>query len=179
MSPRLFPRVRSQAGYTLVELIIALAISGFLMVALTSVVLTSVRAAATATNRVEASSEIRSFQSFAADDFARSGVPDGGGCGTAATPCTTEPILLVGTQVSNSTQPAASTVQVTYTWDGSSFVDRQIGGGEAIHAATDVTAFSWYVDSSAARPTVVVSVTVTVGAYSESQTFRFYPRVNP
>jgi prepilin-type N-terminal cleavage/methylation domain-containing protein len=179
MSSGLPCRIRSQAGYTLVELIIALAISGFLMVALTSVVLTAVRAAATASNRVEASGQIRSFQSFAADDFARSGVPDGGGCGTPATPCTTQPIVLVGTQVSNSTQPAASTVQVTYTWDGSSFVDRQVGGGEAIHAATDVTAFLWYVDSSAAHPTVVVSVTVKVGTYSESQEFRFYPRLNP
>ena len=175
MSRRPRPRVDGQAGYTLVELIIALAISGFLMVALTSVVLTSFQGVNTASSRVEASSEIRTFQSFATDDFARSGVPDGSAC-----PCTTQPLVLTGTQVSNSpTQPVASTLQVTYAWDGSSFVDRQAGSGEAIHVATDATAFSWYVDSTAAHPTVVVSLTVTVGAYSETQTFRFYPMVNP
>jgi prepilin-type N-terminal cleavage/methylation domain-containing protein len=168
-----------QGGYTLVELIIALAIGGLLMTAITSVVLTSVRAANIATSRVEASSQIRSFQTFANDDFARSGTPDGGSCGTQATPCTTQPVVLTGTQVSNSVQPVGSTVQVTYTWDGSSFVDRQVGTGPSIHAATDVSTFSWYVDKSAAHPTVVVSLTVTVGAYSESQTFRFYPMVNP
>ena len=178
MSRRPRPRLDGQAGYTLVELIIALAISGFLMVALTSVVLTSVGAANTASSRVEASSEIRSFQSFAADDFARSGVPDGSG-GSASSPCTTQPIVLGGTQVSNSASPVGSTLLVTYTWDGSAFVDRQAGSGESIHVATDATAFSWYVDSTAAHPTVVVSLTVTVGAYSETQTFRFYPRVNP
>ena len=179
MIGRLRGRAGGQAGYTLVELIIALAISGLLLTALTSVILTAVRANATASNRVEASGQIRSFQSFAGDDFARSAPPAGGACGTQATPCTTEPIVLVGTQVSNSNQPVGAQVQVTYTWDGSSFVDRQIGAGEAVHAATDVSAFSWYVDSSAAHSTVVVSLTVTVGSYSESQTFRFYPRVNP
>jgi prepilin-type N-terminal cleavage/methylation domain-containing protein len=171
---RLLRQTPRQGGFTLVELIIALAISGLLMVALTSVVLTSVRAASTASDRVEASSQIRIFQSFASDDFARSGAPDGGGC-----PCTTQPLVLTGTQVSNSAQPVGATVQVTYTWDGSNFVDRQVGSGPTIHAATDVSAFSWYVDTSGGHPTVVVSLTVTVGAYSESQTFRFYPRVNP
>jgi pantothenate synthetase len=42
--------------------------------------------------------------------------------------------------------------------------------------ATDVSAFAWYVDTNS---TVVVSITVTVQSYSESETFRFYPRINP
>jgi hypothetical protein len=65
--------------------------------------------------------------------------------------------------------------QVSYTWDGSNFLDRAIAStGVSEHAATNVTAFSWYIDTDA---TVVVSLTVTVQSYSESQTFRFDPRL--
>jgi len=149
----------SQGGYTLVEVIIAMAIGALLMGAVSSVVYTAWQAASVASSRVEASSQIRSFESFAYDDFATSTVPITGECGTSASPCHTEPIVLSGE---------------TYTWNGSSFVDRH-AGSVSIHAATDVTAFSWYVD---ANSTVVVSLTVQVQAYSESQTFRFYPRIN-
>jgi len=163
-----------QGGFTLVELIVALAIGALLMVAVTSVVLTSGRATTVATSRVEASGQIRNFEFFAYDDFARSSLPSAGSC-VAATPCT-GPLTLSGTQVSN-TNPVPSTVQVTYTWDGSNFLDRSVSTtGTATHAATNVSAFSWYVDPNA---TVVVSLTVTVQAYSESQTFRFLPRMNP
>ena len=170
-----------QRGYTLVEVIIALAIGSILMTALTSVVLTSVRASDIATSRVEASSQIRNFDSFAYDDFAASEVPAVGSCGGSATPCTTEPIVLSGTQVSNSIRPVPgdTPVTVTYTWDGSDVLDRQVDWGPPVHAATGVTAFSWYVDESAAFPTVVVRLTVTVRGYSLSQTLLFYPRLNP
>jgi hypothetical protein len=83
--------------------------------------------------------------------------------------------VLTGYQFSSST-PVPASYQVQYTWDGSSFLDRAVGTGAAKHAATDVTAFSWYVDTDAS---VVVSLTVTIQAYSESQVFRFYPRRNP
>jgi prepilin-type N-terminal cleavage/methylation domain-containing protein len=170
---------RSQGGYTLVEVLITIALTALLMTALTSVVFTSVRAVDVASSRVEASSQIRNFQYFADDDFAQSAVPVGGSCGTPSTPCSTQPVVLSGTQVTNSVQPAGSAVVVTYTWDGSNFLDRQVSAGPPIHAATNVSAFSWYVDTTASRPTVVVSITVTVSSYSESQTFRFYPRVSP
>ena len=82
--------VRSQAGYTLVELMIASAIGLIVMTGLTSVVLTSVRAASTAQSRVEASSQIRSFQSGAYEDFALSGVPTLTNCAPASPPPCTE-----------------------------------------------------------------------------------------
>lgn len=151
---------RSQDGYTLVELIVALAIGASLMVAISSVVLTSWQAANTATERVEASAQIRNFEYFAYDDFAQSNVTSlgNGGC-PPSPPCS---IALATT---------------TYTWDGSN-LDRTLNSNSqsTIHTATNVTAFSWYVDTQSL--TVVVSLTVTVSAYSESQTFRFYPRVN-
>lgn len=168
-------RPSGQDGYTLVELIIAVALGALLMAALTSVVLTSWRAANVASSRVEASGQIRNFEYFAYDDFARSGTPSAAGC-VPATPCTTQPLVLSGFQVSNST-PVPASYQVSYTWDGSNFLDRAIAStGVTEHAATNVTAFSWYIDTDA---TVVVGLTVTVQSYSESQTFRFDPRMNP
>lgn len=154
-----------QGGYTLVELIIALAIGALLMVALTSVVLTSWRATSTATSRVEASAQIRNFESFAYDDFAQSNVANLGGCTASAPPGCTTPITLAA---------------VTYSWDSSTFVLDRTSNTDSqnkIPAATNVTAFSWYIDTS--NSTVVVNLTVTVQAYSESQAFRFYPRLNP
>ncbi|TMC83774.1 MAG: type II secretion system protein [Chloroflexi bacterium] len=167
--------LKGQNGYTLVELIIAVAIGALLMSALTSVLLTSWRAATIASSRVEATSQIRNFEYFAYDDFARSAIPNASGC-VPATPCTTQPLVLSGLQVTNST-PVPASFQVSYAWDGSNFLDRTVATTDATgHAATNVTAFSWFVDTNA---TVVVSLTVTVQAYSESQTFRFDPRMNP
>jgi prepilin-type N-terminal cleavage/methylation domain-containing protein len=169
---------RSQDGFTLVEVVITSAIGLVVMSALTSVILTSYNASKIATSRIEASGEIRNFQFFAHDDFAHSVMPAPSGCGTQGNPCTS-PIVLSGTQVSNSVAPVPAPFQVTYTWDGSEILDRQIGGGPASHMGTDVTSFSWYLDGAAPNQTVVVSLTVTVGAYSESQAFRFNPQVNP
>jgi prepilin-type N-terminal cleavage/methylation domain-containing protein len=174
--------LRGQGGYTLVEVIIASAIGAILMGGLTSVIMTSVRAGNVASSRIETSSQIRSFQFFAYDDFARSSVPSPSGCGTVDDPCTTEPIELSGQQVqvpNNTITPVPAPYDVSYTWDGASFLDRQSNASPAVHAAVDVTQFSWYVDGTAPNQTVVVSMTVTVRSYSESQTLRFYPRVDP
>ena len=169
---------RSQSGYTLVEVVIALAVGVIVMGGLTSVMFTGWRAGETATSRVEASAQIRNFQSFADDDFAQSRMPTPGGCGTSANPCTTQAIVLNGWHVTNSTNPMSSPYHVTYSWDGSQFLDRQVGSSSQ-HAATSVTLFAWYVDVSTPHPTVVVSMTVTVGTYSESQTLRFLPQLKP
>lgn len=170
---------RRQAGYTLVEVIITVAIGSILMAALSSVVFTAMQAAAVATGRVEASAQIRHFESFAYDDFARSGSPNVN-C-PQSSPCTTQPIVLTGTLASNAIQPIANpNYQVSYTWDpNNQWLDRQAGPNPSMHAATSVSSFSWYIDTTAAYPTVVVNLTVTVHAYSNSQTFRFYPRFNP
>lgn len=159
---------KGQGGFTLVELLITAAIGALLLAALSSVVLTSWQATNVASSRVQASSEVRNFEYYAYDDFTRSSVPNAGACAPAS-PCTTQPLTLIGYQVS-------SPVTVTYAWDGSQFVDRTTGTGPSRHMATDVSAFSWYIDTNS---TVVVSMTVTVQSYSESETFRFYPRVNP
>jgi prepilin-type N-terminal cleavage/methylation domain-containing protein len=159
VKPSLGGYVRRQDGYTLVELIIATALGALLMSALVSVVLTTSQAANIAISRVEASSQIRSFHFFAPQDFASSTMPASSSECKPSTPCTT-PIALS---------------EVTYSWDGSNRLSRvPASTGVARSAATNVSRFSWY----ATTCTVVVSVTVTVQAYSESQTFKFRPRVN-
>jgi prepilin-type N-terminal cleavage/methylation domain-containing protein len=167
---------RDQSGYTLIEVVITSALTLVVMSALTSVVLTSVRAANTATGRVEASSQIRNFEYRAYDDFAHSGVP-AASC-SVSVPCSTAPLVLSGPQW-HSSPPSASNYQVTYTWDGASFLDRQVAGDASIHLLANAKAFSWYLDDTPPKQTVVVNLTVVVLGYSESQTFRFYPRLNP
>jgi prepilin-type N-terminal cleavage/methylation domain-containing protein len=154
MKPSLRGCAADQEGYTLVELIIAVAIGALLMSALTSVVLTTWRGTTIATSRVEASSQIRNFQFFAYDDFVQSNIST---LSTCPSPCTS-PITLAA---------------VTYQWDGSNFLDRT-NGQASIHAATGVKDFSLDVETK----TVVVNLKITVQTYSQWQTFRFYPRVS-
>lgn len=167
---------RGQDGYTLVELLVASALSLVVMTGLAEVVLTTWQAGKTATSRIEASGQVRNFEFAAYDDFALSGIPTLSGCGAGAPPpCS---IALSGLQASNSTSPVLTSYQVTYTWDGAN-LDRKIGANPPTHAATSVTAFSAYLAGTAPYQTVVVTMTVTVQSYSETQTLRFYPRVNP
>ena len=165
---------RRQDGYTLVELIVASAVGVIVMTGLTSIILTSVQAGVTATSRVEASSQVRNFGLEAYDDFALSGLPHGG----CASPCLS-PIFLQGLRADNSAVPAIGPYQVSYSWTGplTGFINRTVGNNPPVHAASGVTSFSWYVDAS--DQTVVVSLTVTVDTYAESQTFRFHPRLVP
>lgn len=179
---RLAARRRRQAGYTLIELIVASAIGLVVMGALTSIVLTSVLGDNAATGRVEASAQIRSFQLTAYDDFALSRPPAVSGCGTKASPCTTQAMTLSGTRMPNEIAGTALPYSVTYAWDPSlETITRTVGGGTQV-AASDVSSYSWYIDSTEANPVVVVTLTVTVADYNttyvESQTLLFYPRVN-
>jgi prepilin-type N-terminal cleavage/methylation domain-containing protein len=183
VNPRLAARRRRQAGFTLIELIIATAIGLMIMGALTSVVLTTAQAANTATARLEASSQIRDLQLSANDDFVLSRAPTPSGCGTANNPCHTQPLALQGSRMANAVAGAPAAFTVTYVWDSSPSgldVTRRTASGSRV-LARNVTAFAWYVDSTGAHPTVVVSLTVAVNfynaAYSQSQTLRFYPRV--
>lgn len=175
-------RRRRQAGFTLIEVIIASAIGLIVIGALTSVVLTTVFADNAATGRVEASAQIRNFQLMAYDDFALSRPPAPVGCGTAASPCTTQAMTLSGLRMPNQTAGVPTTFTATYAWDpAAQTVTRAVGAGAQV-AASNVTAYSWYLVTSGAHPAVVVSMTVTVAAYntsySESQTLLFYPRVD-
>lgn len=173
-------KARGQEGYTLVELLIASAISVVVLWGLTSVVFTSWRATSEATDRVAASSQVRSFEFYAYDDFALSTVPIPSGCpATAASPCTTQPIVLQGPQASNANSPSTSPYRVTYAWDGSNMLDRQVGTSPPNHAATGVTAFSWYITGTAPHRTVMVTISVTEQTYTQTQTLSFYPRVDP
>ena len=175
-------RHRRQAGYTLIELIVASAIGLMVMGALTSVVLTSVLAANTATGRVEASAQIRNFQLTAYDDFAMSQPPAPVGCGTPDNPCTSQDMKLTGLRVPNGGGgPGSFTAR--YHWDpNTQLVTRFVGAAYRV-AASNVGSYSWYVDPgpTGAHPVVVVSMTVTVSSYNtsytESQTLLFYPRV--
>ena len=167
---------KSQSGYTLIELLVASAIGLIVITGVGSLVLTTWRAAAVATSRVEASSQVRSFQFRASDDFALSGLPTLSNCDPGSPPpCT---IALSGLQASNAATPIPVAYSVTYTWDGAN-VDRQVGSNPPSHAATDVTAFSAVITGAAPNQTVVITMTVTVQAYAQTQSLQFYPRVNP
>jgi prepilin-type N-terminal cleavage/methylation domain-containing protein len=173
---------RSQAGYTLVEVLVATAIGAIVMGAVTSIVVTTVISTNVATSRVDATTQVRDFQLNAYDDVARSALPGASGCGSQANPCTTQPMVLTGSRIPNQLAGSPSPYTVTYTWDPSQhLVVRQVSAGPSRPVATGVTSYAWYIDSSAGHPTVVVNLTVTVStynaSYSESQSFRFYPRV--
>jgi prepilin-type N-terminal cleavage/methylation domain-containing protein len=181
VTPAQAARRQRQAGFTLIELIIATTIGLFVLSALTSVVLTTSQAANTATVRIQASEQVRNFQFTAYDDFALARAPVPNGCGTVSNPCTTQGMDLFGSQAPNQNGGLAPGYAVRYTWDPTGkTVTREASGSSRI-AASNVTAFSWYIDNSGAWPSVVVSLTVTIATYnsvySESQTFLFYPRI--
>ena len=174
-------RLRRQAGYTLIELMIATAIGLLVMSALTSVVVTTMIGTNAATGRVETSGQIRNFELFAYDDCALSHPPAPSGCGIAANPCTTQPMVLSGFRMTNQSTGQAASFTVKYSWSpATQSVTRSIGSSSQI-AAGNVTAFSWYVDATGARPVVVIAMTVTIAfyntSYSQSQALLFYPRI--
>lgn len=176
-------RRRAQAGYTLVEVLVATTIGALVMGALTSVILTTALSTNVATSRVDAANQVRSFQLTAHDDMALSTVPQPSGCGSAqSSPCTTEAIVLQGSRMSNQAAGTASPYAVSYTWDpANKVIVRQVTGGPSRTVATNVSSFSWYVDSTDGHPAVVVNLTVTFDSYnnafSQSQSLRFYPQV--
>lgn len=175
-------RHRSQAGFTLIEVIIASALGLMVMAALTSVVLTSVISDNTAMGRIEASAQIRNFQATTYDDFVLARAPVPSSCGTSGSPCTSEELVLRGLRVPNMVGGVAVPDTVRYAWDpGLQQVIRYWETSSRV-VASNVTAYSWYVDQdSGGNPSIVVSLTVTIpsynATYSESQTLRFYPRI--
>jgi prepilin-type N-terminal cleavage/methylation domain-containing protein len=186
-TPRIAPRHRGQAGFTLIEVIIATALGLLVLSALTSVVMTTTMAAATITGRVETSAQIRNFQFAADDDFVLARPPAPSGCGTSSSPCTTA-IVLLGSLMPNDANPTvvASPFTVRYVWDSNlQIVTRFTERGTETTSrviARNITAYSWYIDTSGAHHTVVIALTVTVNGsfgtiYNESETLRFYPRV--
>ncbi len=165
----------------MVELLVATAIGLIVMTALTSVVFTSWHGWMTATGRVETSSQIRSFETFANDDIAQSSAPPvpAGCAATQASPCTVQAIALSGTRAVNAPNPAMTFgYQVTYTWDGVANVDRTVGNNAPVHAATGVTGFSWYLTGAGPHQAVVVTLTVVEQGITTTQTLEFYPRLN-
>lgn len=172
---------KGQAGFTLVELIVATAIGTLVMGALVSIVLTVSISSNIATTRADASAQIRNFQLAAYDDLALSSAPTGSGCGTASNPCTSQPIVLQGMRVPNQVTGSPGNYSVTYTWSPDTKEVTRQAGTSSRTVTRDVTGFSWYVDTSGDHPVVVVILTVTEStynaSYSETQTFRFLPRV--
>jgi prepilin-type N-terminal cleavage/methylation domain-containing protein len=175
-----------QGGFTLVELIVATAIGLVVMAGLTSLMFTAYRADRQATSRVEAAGEIRSFQQSAIRDFALSALPGvPATCGTQIQPCTQDPIQLNGCSISSTdgTTFVWQSRTVTYSWSSATeVVSRGVGSEPTIPTATNVSAFSWYVDGTPPDQSVVVTIAVTVDwavntPYTQSQILRFYPRV--
>lgn len=177
----------AQAGFTLIELIIATAIGLVVMTGLTSLVFTAYRADRQATTRVEVAGQIRTFEQSAFRDFSMSSLPQAPPtCGTQAAPCTQDPIQLSGCSISSIDGGATYQWQshrVAYTWHNTTqVVTRDVGSGVTFPAASDVSAFSWYVDGTSPNQSVVVTIAVTVNwaqnsPYTQSQVLKFYPRV--
>ena len=183
-----FPaRKNPQAGFTLIELIIATAIGLVVMAGLTSIMFTAYRADRQATTRVEVAGQIRTFEQSAFRDFALSSLPPAPPtCGTQATPCTQDPIQLSGCSITSNDGGATHVWQshtVTYAWNNTTqVVTRDVGSGVTFPAASDVSAFSWYVDGTSPNQSVVVTIAVTLNwsqnsPYTQSQVLRFYPQV--
>ena len=174
-------RRKRQAGFTLIEVIIATALGLLVLGALTSVVVTMMIADNTASGRIEASSQVRNFQFAAYDDFALARPPAPSGCGTPTARCTTQDLVLTGTRAPNPSDGMPVSYTVRYAWDPSRQVVTRYAGTASRVTASNVTAYSWYIDRAGFYLTVVVNITVTIpsynATYSESQTLRFYPRV--
>ena len=185
-SPIRSPKNR-QAGFTLIELIIATAIGLVVMAGLTSIMFTAYRADRQATSRVEAAGQIRTFEQSASRDFALSSMPPAPPtCGTQATPCSQDPIQLSGCSITSNDGGATHVWQshkVTYTWSNTTqVVTRDVGSGVTFPAASDVTAFTWFLDGTSPNQSVVVTIAVTVNwaqnsPYTQSQVLRFFPQV--
>ena len=177
----------TQAGFTLIELIIATAIGLVVMTGLMSVMFTAYRADRQATSRVEAAGQIRSFQQSAFRDFALSSLPPAPPtCGTQASPCTQDPIQLSGCSITSNDGGVTHVWQshsVTYSWNNATqMVTRDVGSGVTFPAASNVSAFSWYLDGASPNQSVVVTIAVTVNwaqnsPYTQSQVLRFFPHV--
>jgi prepilin-type N-terminal cleavage/methylation domain-containing protein len=157
-----------QNGYTLIEVVLAAAIGLTVMTAMTSVVLTTWRANTVATERVEASNEILSFEQLAHRDFASSAVPAN---------CDSTGVTLNGIRASGATTTVGIPTTIAYSWDGSGVLRRQVDTGTPRQVAGDMTRFNCTTEGVSPYKTVVVSLTVTVGSYSQSQVFRFYPEL--
>jgi prepilin-type N-terminal cleavage/methylation domain-containing protein len=181
MNPKLAARHKGQAGFTLIELVIATSLGLVVLSALTSVVVTTMLADNTARARVEASTQVRSFQAFADDDFVLAKAPAPSGCGSSGNPCTTQDLLLQGSRVPNVIGGVPAPYTVRYAWDAGRQQVTRYTGASSVVIASNVTAYSWFVDRTSAKPTVVVRMTVTIATYnatySESQTFLFSPRI--
>ena len=174
-------RHRRQAGFTLIEVVIASALGLMVMGALTSVVLTTVLSDNIASARVQASAQVRNLQFTSYDDFVHARAPVPSGCGTSGNPCTTQDLVLQGNRMPNDVGAVAAPDTVRYAWNPSLQVVTRYTGISSRVVASNVTAYSWYVDGSGANPSLVISVTVTIpssnATYSQSQTLRFYPRI--
>lgn len=178
---------RSQAGFTLVEMMIASAMGAIVMGALSSVVWLATSSNASVDPRLQASGQVRNLQTALNADLtsARPAPLADSGC-TQSVPCTTFPIQVRGPIVPARTglaQPDPVAHYVTYCYiPAGSVVERfagtltacpgAAGSGQAV--ARRLSSFSWYYTGTS----VVVSVSATVGSYSTGQVLLFNPGDN-
>jgi prepilin-type N-terminal cleavage/methylation domain-containing protein len=163
--------MRSQAGYTLVEMILALGIGTMLIAGTALLLWTMFTANHTSDVRLQASAQIRNFQLAFHDDVVLNNRPVSitGNC-TPPGPCT---ISLSGSRF-NQGASGPGAFSVTYSYS-SGTVTRQVSGAGATEVAKNVARFC---PGVSAGNVVTVNLTAqdSLGAYSETQTLKFDPR---
>jgi hypothetical protein len=80
--------------------------------------------------------------------------------------------------MTNSATPSLQSRTIAYAWNkGTQSIDRNVNAAPVNSVASGVTKFAWYIDGVAPSQSVVVTMTVTITTYSQTQTLRFHPRV--
>jgi prepilin-type N-terminal cleavage/methylation domain-containing protein len=161
-------RDQPQAGYTLVEILLAMGISTLLMAGLGLVIYTLFKANNTSDSRLQASSQIRTFQLAFHDDVAHNA-----GTIVCANPCTT--LTLSGSRYNQgATGPCSLTVTYAYPSPSPLLISRSVGG-KTTQVARNVKAFAATVGADNSV-TVTLTVQDPTGSFTETQVLYFDPR---
>ncbi|MFN2463428.1 MAG: type II secretion system protein J [Candidatus Dormibacteria bacterium] len=165
------PPALSQGGFTLVEMIIATAVSSILLAGISVLVFTNFSASTIAAQRLQASGQLQNFQVAFYRDAALDNTATNRSPIIAAAPCD---VVLAGRR-----RDAGGTTNTSYSVEyklSGSDIRRTVAATTST-VARNVKLFTCALQSDGTFQ-VVISAQDTTGSYTQSQTFRFYPRGN-